>query len=54
MRSIDCAATDGTRAPALMIWLPGAYHGAQDFLAAGFAEAVRARRVAMDLIFVDL
>jgi len=37
-----------------MVWLPGAYHAAQDFLAAGFAEAVRTRRVAMDLIFVDL
>jgi pimeloyl-ACP methyl ester carboxylesterase len=37
-----------------MVWLPGAYHAAQDFLAAGFAEAVRTRRLAMDLIFVDL
>lgn len=37
-----------------MVWLPGAYHGAQDFLAAGFAEAVRARRTAVDLVFVDL
>jgi len=37
-----------------MVWLPGAYHGAQDFLAAGFAEAVRTRRTALDLIFVDL
>jgi pimeloyl-ACP methyl ester carboxylesterase len=41
-------------APMRMVWLPGAYHAAQDFLAAGFAEAVRARQVAMDLIFVDL
>jgi len=41
-------------APTRMVWLPGAYHAAQDFLAAGFAEAVRTRRVAMDLIFVDL
>jgi pimeloyl-ACP methyl ester carboxylesterase len=37
-----------------MVWLPGAYEAAQDFLAAGFAEAVRARRMALDLIFVDM
>jgi pimeloyl-ACP methyl ester carboxylesterase len=37
-----------------MVWLPGAYHGAQDFLAAGFPEAVRTRRIALDLSFVDL
>jgi pimeloyl-ACP methyl ester carboxylesterase len=37
-----------------MVWLPGAYHGAQDFVTAGFAEAVRTRRAALDLIFVDL
>jgi pimeloyl-ACP methyl ester carboxylesterase len=34
--------------------VPGAYHGAQDFLTAGFAEAVRTRRLDLDLIFVDL
>jgi pimeloyl-ACP methyl ester carboxylesterase len=37
-----------------MVWLPGAYHGAQDFLTAGFAEAVRRRRLDLDLTFVDL
>jgi pimeloyl-ACP methyl ester carboxylesterase len=37
-----------------MVWLPGAYHGARDFLAAGFAEAVRTRRLDLDLTFVDL
>jgi pimeloyl-ACP methyl ester carboxylesterase len=36
-----------------MVWMPGAYHSAQDFVAAGFAEAVRARRLALDLTFVD-
>jgi hypothetical protein len=41
-------------APTRMVWLPGAYQAAQDFLAAGFAEAVRTRRMALDLIFVDL
>jgi pimeloyl-ACP methyl ester carboxylesterase len=37
-----------------MVWLPGAYHDAQDFMAAGFAEAVRTRRLDLDLTFVDL
>jgi pimeloyl-ACP methyl ester carboxylesterase len=37
-----------------MAWLPGAYHAAQDFLAAGFAEAVRRRRSPLDLVFVDM
>jgi pimeloyl-ACP methyl ester carboxylesterase len=41
-------------APTLMAWLPGAYHTAQDFLAAGFAAAVRERRVALDLEFIDM
>ena len=37
-----------------MVWLPGAYHSAQDFLSAGFAEAVNTRRLNLDLTFVDL
>jgi pimeloyl-ACP methyl ester carboxylesterase len=37
-----------------MAWLPGAYHRAQDFLDAGFAQAVSRRRMALDLVFVDL
>jgi pimeloyl-ACP methyl ester carboxylesterase len=37
-----------------MIWLPGAYNAARDFLDAGFAEAVRTRRLSLDLTFVDL
>jgi pimeloyl-ACP methyl ester carboxylesterase len=37
-----------------MVWLPGAYHAARDFLAAGFAEAVHARQIALDLEFVDM
>jgi pimeloyl-ACP methyl ester carboxylesterase len=54
MRSILSEADPGTAAPSLMIWLPGAYHSAQHFLDAGFPEAVRARRIALDLKFVDL
>ena len=37
-----------------MVWLPGAYQTAQDFLAAGFAEAVRRRQAVLDLVFVDM
>ena len=37
-----------------MVWLPGAYQGAKDFLEAGFAHAVQTRRIALDLVFVDL
>jgi len=41
-------------APTRMAWLPGACHAAHDFVAAGFAAAVRARCAALDLVFVDL
>jgi pimeloyl-ACP methyl ester carboxylesterase len=37
-----------------MIWLPGAYHSAQDFVDAGFVRAAAERRVRLDLQFVDL
>jgi pimeloyl-ACP methyl ester carboxylesterase len=37
-----------------MIWLPGAYHSAQDFLDEGFARAAAQRQVPVDLLFVDL
>jgi hypothetical protein len=40
-------------APTRMAWLPGAYHRAEDFVTAGFADAVRARHRPLDLIFVD-
>ncbi|MEO7207006.1 MAG: hypothetical protein ABI356_04310 [Steroidobacteraceae bacterium] len=54
MRSIFCAATAGARAPTQMIWLPGAYHSAQDFVDEGFVRAAEQRRVPLDLQFVDL
>jgi pimeloyl-ACP methyl ester carboxylesterase len=54
MRSILSAAEPGAVAPTQMIWLPGAYHSAQDFLNEGFADAVRNRQVPLDLTFVDL
>jgi pimeloyl-ACP methyl ester carboxylesterase len=54
MRSILKVAEPGRVAPTQMVWLPGAYHSAQDFLDAGFAEAVLKRQLPLDLRFVDL
>jgi pimeloyl-ACP methyl ester carboxylesterase len=54
MRRILSAAEPGAVAPTQMIWLPGAYHSAQDFVNEGFPDAVRNRRIPLDLTFVDL
>jgi pimeloyl-ACP methyl ester carboxylesterase len=54
MRSILKLAEPGSTSPTQMVWLPGAYHSAQDFLDAGFAEAVLKRQLPLDLRFVDL
>lgn len=54
MRSIFRAATPGVLAPTRMVWLPGAFHTAEDFLAAGFDAKVRARGLPLDLLFVDV
>jgi len=37
-----------------MVWLPGAFQTPEDFLEAGFEDAVRERDIALDLEFVDL
>ena len=54
MRSILRTAAPNTMAAKRMVWLPGAYHGAQHFLDAGFPEAVAERGIPLDLMFVDL
>jgi pimeloyl-ACP methyl ester carboxylesterase len=54
MRSIVCEAKAGTVAPVRMIWLPGAFQVAQDFLDAEFDAAVRKRHLAVDLQFVQV
>jgi pimeloyl-ACP methyl ester carboxylesterase len=54
VHSIFRAAHAGATAPARVVWLPGAYHGAKDFLKAGFPEAVARRQIPLDLVFVDL
>jgi pimeloyl-ACP methyl ester carboxylesterase len=53
MRSISIPARPAAAAPTCMAWLPGAYHTAEDFVAAGFPDAVHARRKPLDLILVD-
>jgi pimeloyl-ACP methyl ester carboxylesterase len=54
VRSIFRAAVAGLLAPTRMVWLPGAYQFAEDFLEAGFDAAVRRRGLPLDLVFVDV
>jgi pimeloyl-ACP methyl ester carboxylesterase len=54
MRSLLKPARPGSVAPTQMIWLPGAYHFARDFLDEGFPEKVLERQIPLDLRFVDL
>jgi pimeloyl-ACP methyl ester carboxylesterase len=44
----------GVSAPVRIVMLPPAYAVAADFVTAGFVTAVRARRLAIDLVFADL
>ena len=41
MHSIFCAASADARAPTRMVWLPGAYHSAQDFLGQALPDAAQ-------------
>ena len=52
MHVLRAAAADGTVAPVSIIMLTAAYAAAADFERAGFAAAVRARRLTLDLAFV--
>ena len=54
MRSISQPACADSRAPAQMIWLPGAYDSARNFVDEGFSAAVAKRGTRLDLLFVDL
>jgi pimeloyl-ACP methyl ester carboxylesterase len=54
VRSIAMPALPTATASSCMVWLPGAYHAAQDFVTAGFARAVRARQLSLDLVFIDM
>jgi pimeloyl-ACP methyl ester carboxylesterase len=54
MRKIVNAAVPGATAGTGIVCLPGAYHGPEDFLGAGFADSVRSRALPIDLWFVDV
>ena len=55
MNLVRCrAGDDATTASTLVVLLPGAYHGATDFLRHGFAAAVLRRGLALDLAPLDL
>lgn len=54
MRSVLNAAVPGSVAPTRIVCLPGAYHAPEDFLTSGFDRSVRDRRLAIDLLFVDV
>jgi pimeloyl-ACP methyl ester carboxylesterase len=54
VRSIVMPALSTATASSCMVWLPGAYHAAQDFVTAGFARAVLARQLSLDLVFIDM
>jgi pimeloyl-ACP methyl ester carboxylesterase len=54
IRSIVDAAHPGSSAPTLIVMLPPAYSGPQDFVRAGFVAAARDRRLDVDLAFAAL
>jgi len=54
MRAILESAKDGIVAPTRVLLLPAAYTAPEDFLREGFAKAVRARSLQVDLVFVEL
>jgi pimeloyl-ACP methyl ester carboxylesterase len=53
VRSVLRAAESGAVAATRIICLPGAYHGAEDFVKADFDGCVRRYRLPIDLLFVD-
>jgi pimeloyl-ACP methyl ester carboxylesterase len=54
MQSIVHLADPGRSAPALIVMLPPAYSGPEDFVRAGFVAAARERRLEIDLVFAPL
>lgn len=48
------AARTGHTAPTRVVMLPAAYAGPEDYVREGFAQAVRARGLAIDLVFAAL
>ena len=54
MQTLRVPATPGRRAALEVVLLPAAYSAPEDFVKAGFVEAVRARGLNLDLSFVPL
>jgi pimeloyl-ACP methyl ester carboxylesterase len=54
MREVFAATPHAGPAPVRLALLPGAYQSPEDFLQAGFAEAVTSRALSIDLSFVDI
>ncbi|HEY0768100.1 MAG TPA: alpha/beta hydrolase-fold protein [Steroidobacteraceae bacterium] len=54
MHAIVEAACAGRGAPTLVVMLPAAYSGPEDFVRAGFVRAVRSRHLDIDLVFAGL
>lgn len=54
MRHLTDLAQLGQHADTLLILLPGAYHQPEDFITQGFVQAVRQRKLDIDLIMAEL
>jgi pimeloyl-ACP methyl ester carboxylesterase len=54
MRSLLHPVHRGRPASTLMVWLPGAFHGPEDFVHAGFDKSIARRGLDIDLQFADL
>lgn len=53
MRSVICPAAVAGAPRVRMLWLPGAYHGPDDFVAAGFGAAAARRAPHMELLLLE-
>ena len=54
MSLITCAARPGVCARTRIVMLPAAFSTPQDFVQAGFVDAVRTRRLDVDLVFAAM
>lgn len=54
MRTLSDAAQPGVIANTRVLFLPAAYTGPDDFVQAGFVQAVRERGLPLDLVFADI
>src|SRR5579871_2152024 len=54
MRTLSHLVQPGATAATRMLFLPAAYTGPEDFVRAGFVDAVRERDLPIDLVFADV